>query len=263
MSISSPPSLSKRNKQLKITDIKQKIIAEEITIIFFEKFNKIPARECLKQGWKHRTKKHILAPNILEYIETHNRLTKWIQSSILSAINLKLRGKTIKRWIKVEMELYTLRNWQALVAVWSALQSNAIYKLKAAWSLVPNKYIEQHKVIKMVLKYTGNWKNLRRLQLETNPPMIPYFGMFAQDLIVIEETINNRKNDGQINWDSLWRVSTAISKHLIYQNSPYNNLSSDETIRKWMLKELDLSAKLDDDWLFDVSKNVVSKDKKK
>ena len=207
-------------------------------------------------------KKHILAPNITEYIDAFNHTTKWIQSSILGAANVKSRGKIIKRWVKVEEELYKLRNWQALVAVWSSLQSNAIYKLKEAWKLVPKKHIEQHDVIKVVMRYTGNWKNLRRLELETNPPMIPYFGMFAQDLIVIEETTNNRKNDGQINWDALWRVNTAISKHLVYQNSAYHNLSSDAEIREWMVRSLEMSAKLDDEWVFEVSKHVVSKDQR-
>ena len=35
--------------------------------------------------------------------------------------------------------------------------------------------------------------------------MLPYFGMFAQDLIAIEESTSNRSRDGTINWVALWR----------------------------------------------------------
>ena len=256
-------SKKKMNKGPKdLIDVNHVVIAEQITLLQFNLFKKIHPRECLKQAWKNKDRKHIDAPNITQYIDAFNRLTKWIQSSILVASDVKTRGKTIKKWVKVEEELYKLRNFQALCAVYCGLASSPIYRLKDAWSYVPKKHITQHEDIRVIMKSTGNWKNLRSLQLQTHPPMLPYFGMFAQDMIVIEETTNNRSKDGSINWDALCRGQQAIDKHLIYQNSPYNNLDTDASIQRWMNKELTMSGKLDDEWVYVVSDNVVQKDKR-
>eukprot|EP01084_Bolivina_argentea_P078878 143135_1 len=196
-------------KDLQLTSISHIILAEQITLQTFMIYKSIHPRECLNQSWKDKERKETLAPNIMRYIASFNRLTKWIQTTILGAENVKRRGKTIKKWCKVEQELYKLRNFQALCAVYSALASCAIYKLKDAWHYVAKKHMTQHDMITVVMRSTGNWKNLRRLQLETHPPMIPYFGMFAQDLIAIEETTSNRSNDGNINWNALRRVNTV------------------------------------------------------
>lgn len=91
--------------------------------------------------------------------------------------------------------------------------------------------------------------------------MLPFFGMFAQDVIAIEETSNKRTEDGSINWESLWRVKTAIEKHLCHQQSGYTNLVEDATLQRWMNKEMDYAFKLKDEMLYTVSKNVKKKDK--
>eukprot|EP01083_Nonionella_stella_P270473 915938_1 len=251
----------KSANDLQITDVNHIIMAEQITLRQFMIFKSIHHRECLKQSWKDKKHKHELAPNITQYIDAFNRLTRWIQSSILGADNVKMRGRIIKKWVKIEQEIYKLRNFQTLCAIFSALASTAVYKLKDAWNYVAKKHIAQHEMIKVIMRSTANWKNLRRLQLETHPPMIPYFGMFAQDLIVIEETSNNRSNDGSINWNALWRVNAVIDKYLIYQNTSYNNLSTNAIIQTWMDQELHKSEKLDDEWVFQVSNHVNNKDK--
>ena len=71
------------------------------------------------------------------------------------ADNLKIRGRTIKKWVKVEEELYKLRNFQSLMAVCSALQSSPVYMLKDAWTLVAKKHMEQHQSIQLVLRSGG------------------------------------------------------------------------------------------------------------
>eukprot|EP00484_Ammonia_sp_Unknown_P006978 CAMPEP_0197075836 /NCGR_PEP_ID=MMETSP1384-20130603/211811_1 /TAXON_ID=29189 /ORGANISM="Ammonia sp." /LENGTH=1092 /DNA_ID=CAMNT_0042514685 /DNA_START=40 /DNA_END=3318 /DNA_ORIENTATION=- len=244
-------------------DVPFPVIAEQLTIVFFTQFRQIHARECLKQGWKHKTMKHILAPNIVRYIDTFNNLTKWIQSTILLADSVKLRARTIKRWTKVNDELYKLRNFHALRAVYSALESSSIYSLHEAWNLVPKRQRDRHGELRIVMKANSNFKNLRRLQLETNPPMLPYFGLFAQDLIMIEETNKkNRADDGSINWETLWKEYRAIDAHLKYQHSEYANLVTDATVQRWMNKELSMAGKLDDDFIYKTSLDVRNKDKR-
>ena len=145
----------KAPKVRELIDFSHSTLAEQMTIMLFAEFKKIHPRECLKQSWKDPERKHVDAPNITQYILEFNRLTKWIQSSILVAENVKMRGKIIKKWVKVEEELYKLRNFQALCAVYSALASTPIYSLKDAWSYVAKKHMAQHDVIKVVMKLNG------------------------------------------------------------------------------------------------------------
>ena len=106
-SIGGAPKSDKLPKEL--LDYSHAILAEQITIRQFARFKRIHPRECLKQAWKNVERKHVDAPNITKYIEEFNRLTRWIQSSILVAKGLKRRGRIIKKWVKIEEELYKLR----------------------------------------------------------------------------------------------------------------------------------------------------------
>lgn len=216
-----------------LLEINHIILAEQITVMMFVEFKKIQGRECLNQSSKHKDKKN-MTPNIYQYIKIFNELTKWIQSSILAADNVKIRGRTIKKWIKVEQELYKLRNFQGLCAIHSALGSQPIYRLKGAWSYVPKKHMIEYERIKIIMKPFGNFKHLRQLQLQAHPPMIPYWGIFSKDLFIIEEITNNRRTDGSIDWNVLWRLKAAIDKYLIYQDTPYNQLLSNEDIQTYI-----------------------------
>ena len=253
---------AKNVQQKELCNVDCLMIAQQITICFYSKFKCIHPRECLKQRWKEKDKKNVMAPNITAYIDTFNKFVKWIKSSILLAENVKMRAKIIKKWIGVQQELYKLHNFQAIAAVFTALESNPIYKLKRAWSHIPKKQKKQHENIKKNLMcHSNNYKKLRQLQNECQVPMIPYFPMFAQDLIFIEETTKNRRSfDGSINWQSLGKLNNAINEHLMYQRVGYDNLSSDESMQKWMNIEMNTSAKLNDEWLFKVSQNVAIKD---
>ena len=110
---------------------------------------------------------------------------------------------------------------------------------------------------------SGNWKNLRRLQMQAHPPMLPYFGMFAQDVIAIEETTNKRASDGTINWDALWRVNAMIDKHLIYQNTGYHSLTLDPAATAFMVREMEMASRLDDDWIYQTAESVKKRDRSK
>ncbi len=124
---------------------------------------------------------------------------------------------TIKRWIKIEEYLYKLNNLMGVVAIKCALNSNAIYKLRNAWQIVSkkrNKHMKQH--LEICKKYDRNNCNLINKM-----PLIPYFPMFATDMIGIELTNKKRVKNGTINFKALCNINDGIVSLLMHQKIEY------------------------------------------
>jgi len=243
-----------------VTDVDPAKLAEQITQRTFTQYSAIAPRECFV--YRDEARKHE-APHLLTHIAEFNRLSRWLQASVLLAEGAKARTHTLKRWLKVERELFELRNFHALAAVHSALTSTPIFCLKTAWQGIKSKHLEHHHDMSVALSHSGNWRNLRRLELETHPPMVPYFGLLGQDLFMIAEAAAGqsfRKRDGSIDWSSLRRMRGAVRKCLALQQTPYANLTADTELQRWMLGEMDLADKLESQFLYDFAKAVRAKD---
>ena len=63
-------------------------------------------------------------------------MAKWVQSRVLLAKDTKKRARIIKKFIKICHQLFNLRNFQSLYAIYGALYSSAIIRLKKAWHYV-------------------------------------------------------------------------------------------------------------------------------
>merc|ERR1712154_228036 len=84
-------------------------------------------------------------------------------------------------------------------------------------------------------------------------------GVLAKDLIFIEETAKIRHlSDGYLD-----KMNNAIAEHLMHQRIGYDILlSTDESVQKWIKEQLKECAKLSDEWMYAVSKDVAIKDEK-
>jgi len=243
-----------------MTDVDPSVLAEQITQRTFSQYHAIAPRECFVYRDAERKDE---AENVLTHIAEFNRLGRWCQASVLLAKGVKARTRTLKRWLKVERELFVLRNFHALCAVHSALTSTPIFCLKEAWQGIASKHREHYEMLSVVFSSKGNWRNLRRLELETHPPMVPYFGLLGQDLFMISEASGSfRKGDGSIDWSSLRRMRGAVRKCLALQQTPYAKLTSDAALQRWMLSEMDIADKLESRFLYEFAKSVRAEDQR-
>ena len=163
-------------------------IAQQITVMDANIFMLIEPRECILTKWKftnpNRKKE---AKHLVQIIDQFNKTCKWVQSCILLAPSVKKRAKVIKKFILICHELLILRNFQSLKAIHSALESNAIFKLKDAWNYIANKSLKVWDTIKLTMKQDKNMFNLRKLQRESKLPMVSYI---ISDIIFIDIHIN-------------------------------------------------------------------------
>ncbi|XP_060725094.1 ral guanine nucleotide dissociation stimulator-like 1 isoform X2 [Tachysurus vachellii] len=135
-------------------------IAEELTRLDAALFVRVVPFHCLGCVWSQRDKKEnrSLAPSVRATISQFNSVANWVISSLLctpttpnpthsSPPSPRLhpcchdtspahRAHIIEKWIAVALECHQLRNFSSLRAIMSALQSNAVYRLKKTWATV-------------------------------------------------------------------------------------------------------------------------------
>merc|ERR1712154_404305 len=115
---------------------------------------------------------------------------------------------------------------------------------------------------KVIFSSKKNMANLRKLHRETYPPMLPYVGIFLQDLFQIEEGNTKRKKNGNINFSRLLRLTTVIDSILLYKNTPYK-LRSDQRLHNILNTEIKLNMNLEEKAVWTLSDKVKSTDAKK
>ena len=235
-----------------------KRLAEQITLLDFKYFKAIQQRECLGQAWKKRNKYEI-ASNICALIDQFNKMSKWVQATILLAKNVKTRGRLIKKFIKISNHLLQLRNFQSLCAFHGALSSVPIHKLKHAWSYVPAKHVARFEEMRVIFNTRNNMANLRKLHREAHAPLVPYTGIFLSDLVSIEEGNKKHKDDGTVNFAKLMRLSEAIDNILLYQRTRYE-ITDNYEIQQLLLDDFKINAKLDQDYIYKFSSEIARKD---
>jgi len=229
-----------------LLDADAAVLAEQITLMTMDYYGRIHPRECLKQAWKDKERKHERAPNILKCIDFSNALANWVQVSVLAAPNRRYRGKVIRQWIKVEEQLLEMHNFMALMAIYSGLESAPVHRLKNAWESAGKASKLKHERIRDLMKRDKNYRNLRSAQLEAHEPMVPYFGLFAQDMIQREERME------RIDWNSLWMLKCAVYDFLSHQRTQYD-FGRDAMVANWIMRELENAAQTDEDILYAVS----------
>ncbi|KAJ8415981.1 hypothetical protein AAFF_G00380030 [Aldrovandia affinis] len=132
-------------------DFPVKDIAEELTRLDAGLFVRVVPFQCLGCVWSQRDKKESrnLAPTVRATIAQFNAVTNRVITSLLCPPappspdqprrvppGPAQRARVIEKWISVAQECRRLRNLSSLRAILSALQSNAVYRLKRTWSAV-------------------------------------------------------------------------------------------------------------------------------
>jgi len=254
-------------KSFKLSNITAEELAEQITLMDFATFSRIRARECIGQCWK---KKKEESPNILAMIKQFNQLTVLVQLQILKEKSLRDRGKAIKRVIKMGDRFRTLKNYNSLCAVLGALNSSPIHRLKCAWARVPEKQLTIFENFKNIFANTRNFRNFRMEFRNALPPAIPYFGLFLQDLVFIDDgnassiQHDNLKQHGfMVNFSKCVRTMDRIKHGLAeYQKEGYVDLKPQKTLQKILYQELHTMAQYKEDQIWNMSTKVRNADQK-
>ncbi|GAA6025516.1 hypothetical protein JCM11491_004143 [Sporobolomyces phaffii] len=115
------------------------------------------------------------------------RLTGWIAETILGETDQKRRTSLVKYFVKLGERLLMLNNYNALFAVFTALNSSTIARLRKTWDGLAPKYRQSLEILRRATDHSRNYAEYRGKIRQTVPPCLPFVGLFLTDLIFIFE----------------------------------------------------------------------------
>eukprot|EP00297_Palpitomonas_bilix_P023714 CAMPEP_0113894482 /NCGR_PEP_ID=MMETSP0780_2-20120614/16752_1 /TAXON_ID=652834 /ORGANISM="Palpitomonas bilix" /LENGTH=629 /DNA_ID=CAMNT_0000885047 /DNA_START=31 /DNA_END=1920 /DNA_ORIENTATION=- /assembly_acc=CAM_ASM_000599 len=210
------------SSHLSIFDINEEEIARQLTLIDFKIFSSIKPVELLNQAWNKPKLKH-RAPNVLAMISRFNGVSNWVARAVVEKEKLKDRVQVLTKLVTIAEHLRGLNNFNAAMAVVAGLSNAAVHRLRHTFDDLPRKSADALKALKELLKSDGAYKGYRDALHTSNPPIVPYLGVYLTDLTFIED--GNPDNVGDlINFTKREYVFNVILEVQQYQQLGYNLL---------------------------------------
>ncbi|KAG8455148.1 hypothetical protein GDO86_001381 [Hymenochirus boettgeri] len=241
------------------------MLAEQFTVMDADLFKKVVPYHCLGCIWSQRDKKgkEHLAPTIRATVSQFNSVTNCVIATCLGDRSLKSqqRAKVVERWIEVARECRILKNFSSLRAILSALQCNAVHRLKKTWDEVSRESYRIFMELSEIFSDENNHSLSRELlikegtskfaTLDINPKRaqkrqqqqremgvmqgtIPYLGTFLTDLVMLDTAMKDYLEGGLINFEKRRKEFEVIAQIKLLQ-SACNNYSflPNETFVEW------------------------------
>eukprot|EP01125_Pyxidicula_operculata_P019968 TRINITY_DN7271_c0_g1_i1.p1 TRINITY_DN7271_c0_g1~~TRINITY_DN7271_c0_g1_i1.p1 ORF type:complete len:959 (-),score=194.05 TRINITY_DN7271_c0_g1_i1:211-3087(-) len=148
---------------------------------------RISIHEWHKQGWlKGRS------PNIVNTINNFNLVSLWVQTLIVLSKTKELRLLVISQWILIAVECLALQDFSALMAIVAGLTATPVSRLKQTWNDLDQNFIKVLEKLEQITSIQNKFKNLREAQEQSVGPVVPYIGIYLNDLTMIDEGNPNK-----------------------------------------------------------------------
>uniref|UniRef100_A0A8C4ZRZ2 Ral guanine nucleotide dissociation stimulator n=1 Tax=Gadus morhua TaxID=8049 RepID=A0A8C4ZRZ2_GADMO len=237
------------------------MVAEQFTLMDADLFKRVVPYHCLGGIWSQRDKKgkeHV-APTIRATVAQFNSVTNCVITTLLSTPLLKAsqRARLLERWVEVARECRILKNFSSLRAILSALQCNAIHRLKRTWEEVSRENFRTFRELSEIFSDDNNYSLSRELlvkegtskfaTLELNPKRtqrrhqqqrelgtIPYLGTFLTDLVMMDTAMKDYTEGGLINFEKRRKEFEVIAQIKLLQLASNNySFTPDGHFRDW------------------------------
>ncbi|XP_031627497.1 guanine nucleotide-releasing factor 2-like isoform X6 [Contarinia nasturtii] len=191
--ITSPPSL---------LDLKSADIAEQMTLLDAELFQKIEIPEVLLWAQEQCEER---SPNLTRFTEHFNKMSYWARSQILKQEDSKDREKHVIKFIKIMKHLRKINNYNSYLALLSALDSAPIRRLE--WHKTITEGLKEYCAL---IDSSSSFRAYRQALAETNPPCIPYIGLVLQDLTFVHIGNPDYLSPATINFSKRWQQHNIV-----------------------------------------------------
>jgi Rap guanine nucleotide exchange factor 1 len=188
----------------KLTDFKSEAIAEQMTLLDAELFQKIEIPEVLL--WA-REQSEESCPNLTKFTEHFNKMSYWCRTRILEHHeDPRERERHFKKLIKIMQHLRRLNNFNSYLAILSAVDSAPVRRLE--WQ---KQNVEALKEYCTIIDSSSSFCVYRQALAKAEPPCIPYIGLVLQDLTFVHIGNPDKLPDGNINFMKCWQMFTILN----------------------------------------------------
>src|SRR5262249_44579110 len=146
--------------------------AQQLTLYGSLLFASIRGSELLGLAWSKKSKEE-KAANILRYINNFNRVSGWVVHAVCTTISLKQRGAILARVIGLAQRCRELNNFHHAMAVFAALVSAPVRRLKATWAELPQSTQDTFKALETLFSHSSSYKTYREALREAPLPCVP------------------------------------------------------------------------------------------
>lgn len=203
-----------------ILQMSEHTLARCLTLVEHSFLMNIPSHEFLGQKWTGSRKSE--APNLCNYIENWNSISRWVSLSLLHRTKVKDRALLLVKWVKVAYICHQWRNYSTMNAILSSLKGQAIYRLRRTYALVPAHITAVLDACTALMSGSQNFASYRRMVAQAPHPCIPYLGVTLKDLTFIEDGNPDIFEDGKVNLSKNIRIYTALLHIFAAQKFPYS-----------------------------------------
>ncbi|XP_032419874.1 ral guanine nucleotide dissociation stimulator-like 1 isoform X1 [Xiphophorus hellerii] len=224
-------------------------VAEQLTRLDAELFVKVEPFHCLGCIWSQRDKKENrnLAPTVRATISQFNAVTNRVITSLLcpsspspytsspvlspSSTSTFLypssapgsprgshaspvhRARVIEWWIAVAQECRQLKNFSSLKAILSALQSNAVYRLKRTWAAVSRESMTVFDHLCETFPDENCVLTNGEILVESfSCGVVPYLGTYLTVLTMLDTALTDTVEENLINFEKRRREYEILSQ---------------------------------------------------
>ncbi|XP_029949443.1 ral guanine nucleotide dissociation stimulator-like 1 isoform X2 [Salarias fasciatus] len=230
-------------------DFSVRDVAEQLTRLDAELFVRVVPFHCTGCVWSQRDKKENrnLAPTVRATISQFNAVTNRVITSLLcpsppspaasspvatpgsssafpfpstapsspkcSRASPAHRARIIERWIATAQECRELKNFSSLRAILSALQSNAVYRLKKTWAAVSRDSMTTFDQLCESFPDENCVLISREILAEgSSSGVVPYLGTYLTVLTMLDTALTDTVEGGLINFEKRRREFEILSQ---------------------------------------------------
>lgn len=195
------------------------------------------------------------APSVFAHsISFFNRIAFWVATQVVTAPRNKQRAALIERFISMGRLCKEWNNFSTLFQIFSGLNMAPVQRLERAWAKVSQKH---KSVFNMLSRYASGERNFsvyREALAQTQPPLVPYVGIFCKDISACVDGMSYRTSNGAVQFSRLMPYAHAIENAVRLQRVSYG-FKPNERIMMWIATRLEV---FDEVQLYDHVKKVLS-----
>eukprot|EP01006_Ploeotia_vitrea_P051346 TRINITY_DN67549_c8_g1_i1.p1 TRINITY_DN67549_c8_g1~~TRINITY_DN67549_c8_g1_i1.p1 ORF type:complete len:907 (-),score=498.83 TRINITY_DN67549_c8_g1_i1:123-2498(-) len=204
-------TVQKVKAEVKISDItttslknKSQQIAEQLTMIEFEYYNRIGALEMVNCEWLKKDSEQ-RAPHVHRFVRRFNEVSFWVATTVLVQKSSKKRVHALRKMVKIAYACWQLGNFHAVFEIIAGLQHHAVFRLRdlRRGNKLRGKEKEKYDKLLEIFDTVDNYGAYRReldnaFQVQSStgkkkgtfvfhPLVLPHMGIAMKDLAGLHE----------------------------------------------------------------------------